>query len=100
MPHLRRPLSVAGLALSLAALASCTTLPASNSASAAEPALTLHTWLLPACPSSPDAGRVAIAPAIDGLVGIAVDSIIDWMAGALAQAAKADRDGRATAGIS
>lgn len=89
-------------AASLAALmivTGCTTLGPYRTAGAgagAEDALQAHAWTLPECPSqaaTPQAGLLTGA-----LVATGVDLLLDRVAGALAAAAAADRDGLAWSG--
>ena len=98
MPQLHRPLWIIGVAFAICTLGSCAAFPTTHT-TAAEPGPTLHTWLLPECPSShADAALSGALPG--GVLVAAADSVIDWMGDALAQAAQEDRDGRATRGTS
>ncbi len=83
--------------VALAALAGTTGCAALDTTApgGARAALHVHAWTLPQCPSEPARPASAtLAP----LVGAAVDLVLDQLAGALASAAAADRDGVAWSG--
>ena len=65
---------------------------------ASEPDPSVHAWLLPTCPSTDAQARVS--PILAGLLVSAAASVIDWLGSALDEAAKADREGKATKGTS
>lgn len=90
------PMACAAL-LSLVLCACATGVPATRR-NRTQPAPVLHTWLLPDCPS--ERGRAAVGAFATGLAVSAVDSVIDWLSDALVQAAKEDREGRATRALS
>jgi len=90
-------LRIASIALACAACtAGCSTLAALPGANSDRAPLAVHAWTLPACPS-----QAAEAPAgvlTGAVLATGVDLLLERIAGALAAAAAADRDGLAWSG--
>jgi hypothetical protein len=63
-----------------------------------EPDPSVHAWLLPTCPSTDAQAR--LSPILTGLLVSAAGGVIDWLGSALDEAAKADKEGKATKGTS
>lgn len=79
-------------------LGGCVSAPTSSES----PAM-VHTWLLPKCPSEYIPPAAPVPPGsslLSGLAVAAVGAVVDWLGGALDEAAKVDREGKATLGTS
>lgn len=84
-------------------LSACASSPASSQASTrSKPKPGLDSWLSSACPSTPaaDVEAKALTDLADLLLGGAIDFLFDKVGTALAEAAKADKEGIATIGKS
>lgn len=79
-------------------LVSTLTSVSANAGAPSQPDASLHAWLLPTCPSTDAQAR--LDPILTGLLVSATGSLIDWLGSALDEAAKADREGKATKGTS